>query len=60
MTNERKKANPSDPEVLRQKVAKLIENFEAELRSGELRPKVLALIPIFHGLRGPGLMPPFG
>jgi hypothetical protein len=34
-------------------------NFEVELRSGELRAKVLALIPIFHGLRdlGKALMP---
>jgi hypothetical protein len=59
MTNERKKAKPSDAEAVRQKVSKLIENFEAELRSGELRPKVLALIPIFHGLRdlGKALIP---
>jgi hypothetical protein len=54
MTNERKKAKTSDPEAIRKKVAKLIENFEDELRSGELRPKVLALIPIFHGLRNLG------
>lgn len=59
MTYERKKAKRSDPEAVRQKVAKLIDNFEAELRSGELRPKVLALIPIFHGLRdlGKALIP---
>ncbi|MFO8089783.1 MAG: HNH endonuclease [Desulfatiglandaceae bacterium] len=59
MTNERKKVTPSDPEAVRQKVAKLIANFEAELDSGELRPKVLALIPIFHGLRdiGKALIP---
>lgn len=59
MPRERKKATPSDPEAVRRKVAKLIANFEAELRSGELRPKVLALIPIFHGLRdiGKALIP---
>jgi len=59
MTNERKKLTPNDPEAVRQKVAKLIANFEAELRSGELRQKVLALIPIFHGLRdiGKALIP---
>jgi len=59
MTNKRKKVTSSDPEVVRQKVAKLIANFEAELQSGELRPKVLALIPIFHGLRdiGKALIP---
>ena len=54
MTNERKKVTSTDPEAVRQKVAKLIANFEAELQSGELRPKVLALIPIFHGLRDMG------
>jgi hypothetical protein len=37
---------------------RLIENFEAELRSRN-RTKVLALIPIFHGLRelGKALLP---
>ena len=59
MTSKRAKAKPSDPEAVRKKVAKLIKNFEAELRSGELRPKVLALVPIFHGLRdlGKALIP---
>jgi len=59
MTSKRVKAKPSDAEAVRQKVAKLIKNFEAELRSGELRPKVLALVPIFHGLRdlGKALIP---
>ena len=59
MTSEQKKAKQADPENVRRKVAKLIENFEAELRSGELRLKVLALIPIFHGLRdlGKALIP---
>lgn len=59
MTSKQKKARQNDPEVVRQKVAKLIENFEVELRSGELRPKVLALVPIFHGLRdlGKALIP---
>lgn len=59
MTNERKKVTPSDPEAIRRKVAKLIANFEAELQSGDLRPKVLALIPIFRGLRdiGKALIP---
>jgi len=59
MTSKRAKAKASDPEAVRQKVAELIRNFEAELRSGELRPKVLALVPIFHGLRdlGKALIP---
>lgn len=59
MTDRRKKITPSDPEAVRQKVARLIANFEAELQSGQLRQKVLALIPIFHGLRdiGKALIP---
>ncbi len=59
MTSERKDTKQADPEAVRQKVVKLIKNFEAELRSGELRPKVLALVPIFHGLRdlGKSLIP---
>ncbi|MFU8858362.1 MAG: HNH endonuclease [Deferrisomatales bacterium] len=59
MTSERKRAKPVDPvpvdpEAVRQKVADLIKNFESELQSGGLRPKVLALVPIFHGLRDLG------
>jgi hypothetical protein len=59
MASERKKGKETDPEAVRQKVANLIRNFEAELRSGELRLKVLALVPIFHGLRklGKALIP---
>ena len=59
MTSDRKNAKQVDAEALRQKVANLIKNFEAELRSGELRLKVLALVPIFYGLRdlGKSLIP---
>ena len=59
MKGERQKAKPTDPEAVRQKVANLIKNFETELRSGELRPKVLALVPIFQDLRdlGKALIP---
>ena len=59
MRSERKKGKAVGPEAVRQRVAKLIENFEAELRSGELRTKVLALVPIFHELRdlGKALIP---
>lgn len=35
-------------------VQKLIGNFEAELKSGDLRKKVLALVPVFRSLRGLG------
>lgn len=51
MTNEEKMRKQADPEAVRRKVEMLINNFEAELRSGDLRSKVLALIPVFHELR---------
>jgi len=59
MMSERKDKKRSDPEAVRQKVTALIKNFEVELKSGELRSKVLALVPIFHGLRdlGKSLIP---
>ena len=41
-------------ESLRRKVEDLVRNFESELLGGDLRSKVLALIPIFHGLRNLG------
>jgi len=46
-------------ESIRSRVEDLIRNFEVDLRSGELRAKVLALVPIFHGLRdlGKSLIP---
>lgn len=49
-----------EPEIIRRRVEELISNFEVELKGGELRKKVLALIPIFQGLRdlGKGLVPP--
>lgn len=54
-----KKIKPSDPEEARKRVEKLIKNFSVELRSSELRQKVLALVPIFHELRdlGKALIP---
>lgn len=47
----KRKMKKNEPETLRRELARLIANFEADLRSGELRTKVLALVPIFHGLR---------
>jgi hypothetical protein len=35
-------------------MVELIQNFELELKGKNLRKKVLALIPIFHGLRNLG------
>lgn len=59
MASDRKSRKQADPEAVRQQVAKLIKNFEVELRSTDLRSKVLALVPIFHGLRtlGKALIP---
>ena len=59
MTTERKERKQVDPEVVRRRVEELIRNFEAELQTEKLRPKVLALVPIFHSLRdlGKALIP---
>jgi hypothetical protein len=59
MTSERKERKQVEPEVVRRRVEQLIRNFESELRKEDLRPKVLALVPIFHGLRdlGKALIP---
>jgi hypothetical protein len=59
MTNERKERKQVDPEVVRRRIEELIRNFESELRKEDLRPKVLSLVPIFHGLRdlGKALIP---
>jgi hypothetical protein len=59
VTTEGKTRKQADPEAVRRKVERLIRNFETELQSGELRAKVLALVPIFHGLRdlGKALIP---
>lgn len=43
-----------DSESIRREVEELVRNFEVELRTGNLRSKVLALIPILHGLRNLG------
>ena len=59
MTIERKERKQVDPEVFRRRVEELIRNFESELQTKDLRPKVLALVPIFHSLRdlGKALIP---
>lgn len=59
MMSDAKAGKQADPEAIRRKLEDLLRNFEADLRSGELRRKVLALIPIFRALRrlGKALMP---
>ncbi|MEW6531669.1 MAG: HNH endonuclease [Thermodesulfobacteriota bacterium] len=54
MTRDSAKRKPPDSETVRRQVESLIRNFEAELRSGELRKKVLALVPVFRALRNLG------
>ena len=54
MTSEPAMGEQADPETVRREVERLIRNFQGELQSGQLRVKVLALIPIFHGLRDLG------
>jgi hypothetical protein len=51
MSRKRANSKHTDPEVFRREVEKLIQNFGVELKRKDLRRKVLALIPIFHGLR---------
>jgi len=49
-----KRLFPTDIEALRKQVAELICDFEKDLQTNDLRTKVLALVPIFKGLRGLG------
>ena len=53
------KQKKADPEKFRDEVEQLIRNFKVELRKGNLRRRVIALIPIFHSLRelGKSLIP---
>ena len=59
MTSKGKERRQVDPEIVRRRVEELIRNFESELQAAELRPKVLALVPIFQKLRdlGKALIP---
>jgi len=49
-----------DPESIRKSLIELLSSFEEELKEGDLRRKVKALIPAFHKLRdlGCSLIPP--
>lgn len=51
MAKDNRRLEQADPEAVRARVEDLIRSFEAELASGDLRKKVLALVPIFHSLR---------
>lgn len=55
-----RRSKPSDPAEHYTELVSLIVNFERELQSGDLRHKVLSLIPIWHSLRdlGSSLIPP--
>jgi hypothetical protein len=55
-----RRSNPQDAEALRQQLIELLKNFRKELETGELRTKVLALVPAYHFLRdlGSSLVPP--
>jgi len=48
-----------DPSALRLELLRLIEDFDAILRSGDLRERVLGLVPAVHAIRdlGVALMP---
>jgi len=56
MTRRPKKGTPDE---LRLQLVKLLDNFETQLKQGDLRQKVCALIPVFHRLRdlGSSLIP---
>jgi hypothetical protein len=54
MKNKLEKGHGADAEILRREIEGLIRNFETELRAGDLRRKVLALVPIFSKLRNLG------
>lgn len=49
-----RRSKQSAPEPIRLQLAELISDFENELKSIELRPRVLKLIPAFHFLRDLG------
>ena len=54
LVSRRKKQSQPDPEALRRKIEGLVQTSNQSLDRGIFRRKVLALIPIFHGLRNLG------
>lgn len=51
MAKDNRRLEQADPEAIRTRVEDLIRSFGAELASGDLRKKVLALVPVFRSLR---------
>ncbi len=49
-----RRSKPQDAEAVRQQLIELLKNFRKELESGDLRAKVLALVPAHHLLRDLG------
>jgi len=54
-----RRSRQEDPEFLRKKLLVLIQDFESELKKGDLRNKVISLVPVHHTLRdlGSSLIP---
>ncbi|ARW81522.1 HNH endonuclease [Aeromonas salmonicida] len=54
-----RRSRQEEPEYLRKELLVLIQNFEDELRKGDLRSKVISLVPAHHILRdlGSSLIP---
>ena len=49
-----RRSQQQNPELLRETLVNLLNNFKAELKRKDLRDKVQALIPVFHTLRDLG------
>ena len=49
-----RRPEPSDPEVFRQELVELLQDFAKKLQQQDLRKKVVGLIPAFHKLRDLG------
>lgn len=49
-----RRPSQTSPEKIRARLIQLLEHFEDQLRRGDLRKKVLLLVPAFHLLRDLG------
>ena len=54
-----RRSKPGDPHALLEQLKHLLDGFEIKLEEEDLRPKVLALVPVIHMLRdlGSSLLP---